>query len=144
MNIEQFAREVISKMTDLEKLKGYFTADAVATGGVLPQPIPVTESLKVTSGLFAGFPDFKIDIKQVLVSGNQATVKVEWSGTQTSMLSLPGFPPIPPTGKKVSVQDAYILTVQGDKVSRFQIDTPAGGGIPGALAQLGVQLPAPR
>jgi len=50
--------------------------------GVLPQPIPAIESIKVTEGLFAGFPDMKIEILSVMVEGNQATVKVKLSGTQ--------------------------------------------------------------
>ena len=119
------------------------TPDAMASGGVLPQPIPAMEAMKVMAGLSTAFPDLKFDVQQVTVNGNQATVKAQWSGTQTGPLSLmPDMPSIPPTGKKVSVQDAYIITVQGDKVSHMQVDSPAGGGIPGALAQLGVKMPA--
>jgi len=40
------------------------------------------------------------------------------------------------------VKDAYIVTAQGDKVSHFQVDSPADGGIPAMLAQLGVKMPA--
>jgi predicted ester cyclase len=111
---------------------------------VLPQAIPALEAIKVTSGLNVAIPDIKFDIQQVTVNGNQATVNVLWSGTQSGPLSLPipGMPTIPPTGKKVSVKDTYVLTVQGDKVSHFHIDTPAGGGIPAMLAQLGVKTPA--
>jgi hypothetical protein len=47
---------------------------------------------------------------------------------------------IPPTGKKVSVKDAYVVTVQGDKVSHFEVNSPADGGIPAALAQIGVKM----
>jgi hypothetical protein len=52
------------------------------------------------------------------------------------------MPTIPATGKKVSVKDSYIITVQGDKVSHFQVDSPADGGIPAAIAQLGVKVPS--
>jgi hypothetical protein len=54
---------------------------------------------------------------------------------------MPGMPTIPPTGKKVSVSDTYVFTVQGDKVSRIHVESPADGGIPAALAQLGVKTP---
>ena len=143
MSVEQVARDVVSNMTNLEKLKTMLTADAMASGGVLPQPIPAMEALKVTGGLTTAFPDLKFDVQQVTVNGDQATVNVQWSGTNTGELSLPipGMQPVPPTGKKVSVKDTYIITVQGDKVSHFTVESPAGGGIPAALAQMGVKTP---
>ena len=143
MSVEQVARDLVSNMNDAEKMKTMVTPDAMASGGVLPQPIPVMEAMKVMAGLTAAFPDLKFDIQQVTVNGNQATVKAQWSGTQTGALSLPmpGMPSIPPTGKKVSVKDAYVITVQGDKVSHMRVESPADGGIPAALAQLGVKMP---
>jgi predicted ester cyclase len=143
MSIEQVARDMVLNIANVDKLKSFFTKDAMASGGVLPMPVPLSESLKVTAGLAVAFPDLKMEIQQVAVKGDQATVTVMWGGTNTGPLNLPvpGMPAIPPTGKKVSVKDIYILTVQGDKVSHFEIATPAGGGIPGAVAQLGVKMP---
>jgi predicted ester cyclase len=105
------------------------------------QPIPVTEAMKLMAGLTSAFPDLKFDIQQVTVNGNQVTVKAQWSGTQTGALGLPGMPSIPPTGKKVSVKDAYVITVQDDKISHMRVESPADGGIPAAIAQLGVKMP---
>jgi predicted ester cyclase len=143
MSVEQVARDFVTKMNDAEKMKDRVTADAVASGGVLPQAIPAMEALKIMSGLTDAIPDLKFDIQQVTVNGNQATVKAQWGGTQTGPLSLPmpGMPTIPPTGKKVSVKDTYVITVQGDKVSHIHVESPADGGIPAALAQLGVKTP---
>jgi predicted ester cyclase len=143
MSVEQVARDFVTNMNDVEKLKGRMTADAVASGGVLPQAIPALEALKIMGGLIAALPDFKFDIQQVTVNGDQATVKVRWSGTQTGPLNLPmpGMPTIPPSGKKVSVKDAYLITVRGDKVSHMHVESPADGGIPAMLAQLGVKTP---
>jgi len=141
MSVEQVARDLVMNMTKGEKLKTMVTADAMASGGILPQPIPMMESMKLLAGLTTAFPDLKFDIQQVTVNGNQAAVKAQWGGTQTGALSLPGMPSIPPTGKKVSVKDAYVITVQGDKVSHIRVESPADGGIPAALAQLGVKMP---
>jgi predicted ester cyclase len=200
MSVEQVARDVVMNMTKIEKVKTMVTADAMASGGLLQQEIPITESLKVTAGLMTAFPDFKIDIQKLTVDGDRAwvkvrwsgtqtgplslpgmqaipatkkkvsvedayvvtvrgdkvshfeiqkltvdgdraSVKVRWSGTQTGPLSLPGMPTIPATGKKVSVEDGYVVTVRGDKVSHFEIQSPADGGIPAAIAQLGVKVP---
>jgi predicted ester cyclase len=131
-------------MSNDEKVKTMVTADAMASGGVLPQPIPVMEAMKVMAGLTTAFPDLKFDIQQVAVNGNQATVKAVWSGTHTGLLSLPmpGMSGIPPTGKKVTVKDAYVITVQGDKVSHMRVESPTDGSIPAALAQLGVKMPS--
>jgi predicted ester cyclase len=143
MSVEQVARDFVTKMNDPEKMKGLITPDAMASGGVLPQPLPALEALKMISGLTAGIPDLKYDIKEVTVHGNEATVKAQWSGTHSGSLNLPmpGMSALPPTGKKVSVKDTYILTVRGDKVAHIRVDSPADGGIPAALAQLGVKTP---
>ena len=40
MTVEQVARDIVLNMTNAEKVKAMVTADAKASGGVLPQPIP--------------------------------------------------------------------------------------------------------
>ncbi len=143
MTVEQVARDLISNMTKLEKVRTMLTPDAMSSGGVLPQAMPALEAFKMVDGLNAAFPDLKVEVQQVTVNGNQATVNVKMSGTNTGLLSLPmpGMPSLPPTGKKVSVPDKFIVTVQGDKVSHLQVDSPADGGIPAMLGQLGVKMP---
>jgi hypothetical protein len=144
MTVEQVARDFVSHMNDAGKIKTMVTADAMASGGVLPQPIPVMEAMKVMDELTTAFPDLKFVVQQVTVNGNQATVKAVWSGKNTGSLSLPmpGMSTIPATGRIVAVKDTYILTVQGDKVSHMQVESPADGGIPTALKQLGVKAPS--
>jgi predicted ester cyclase len=95
------------------------------------------------SALKTAFPDLKFDIQNVAVKGNQATVQAIWSGTNKGPLNLPmpGVPSLPPTGKQVSVKDTYIVTLEGDKVCRIEVDSPPDGGIPAALAQIGVTVP---
>jgi hypothetical protein len=143
MSVEQVARDFVASLNDPEKLKGLITADAVVSGGVLPQPAPMMEAMGIMGGLATAMPDLSIDIDQVTVSGNDATVKVHLSGTQSGPLSLPlpGMPTVPPTGKEALVKDAFVITVQGDKVSHMHVESPVDGGIPGVLAQLGVKFP---
>src|SRR5215211_554934 len=107
MSVEQVARDFIANMTDVEATKARLTADAMASGGVLPQPMPALEAFKIVAGLTSGFPDLKFDVEQVTVDGNKAKVDVQVSGTNTGSLSLPmpGLPEsIPPTGKKASAK----------------------------------------
>jgi predicted ester cyclase len=143
MSVEQIARDFITKLNDVNAAESYLTPDAVSAGGVLPQPIPAKEAIGMLSALKTAFPDLKFDIQNVAVKGNQATVEAVWSGTNKGPVNLPmpGMPTIPPTGKQVSVKDTYIVTVQGDKVSRIEVDSPPDGGIPAALAQIGAKVP---
>ena len=71
MSFEQVARDLVSNMINPEKVKAMVTTDAMASGGVLPQPIPVMDAMKIVAGLTAAFPDFKMDIQQVTVNGDQ-------------------------------------------------------------------------
>ena len=143
MSVEQIASDFIIKLNDVNAAEAYLTPDAVAAGGVLPQPIPAKEAIRLMSALNTAFPDLKFDVQNVTVEGDQATVQAVWSGTHNGPLNmpLPGLPSIPPTGKGVSVKDLYIVTVQGDKVSRIEVNSPPDGGIPAALGQIGVTVP---
>jgi predicted ester cyclase len=144
MSVEQVARDFVSNMKDLQKIQSMLTPDAMVDGGVLPQPMPAMEAFQIVSGLYSALPDLKFDIQQVTVNGNQATVDILWHGTQTKTFTppMPGMMPIPATGKAVSVKDKFIITVQGDKVSHMTVDSPADGGIPAALGQMGAKPPS--
>ena len=141
MNVEQIARDFITMMNDVNAAESYLTPDAVAAGGVLPQPIPAKKAISLMSALNTAFPDLKFDIQNVTVEGDRATVQAVWSGTNNGDLNMLGMPSVPATGKQVSVKDAYIVTVQGDKVSRIEVNSPPDGGIPAALGQIGVAVP---
>ena len=141
MDVEQIASDFITKLNDVNAAESYLTPDAVAAGGVLPQPIPAKEAISLMSALNTAFPDLKFDIQNVTINGNQATVQAVWSGTNNGDLNMPGMPSIPATGKNVSVKDTYIVTVEGDKVSRIEVNSPPDGGIPAALGQIGVKVP---
>ncbi len=143
MNPEQIARDIVVNMGDEARVKSLLAPGAMASGGVLPKPMPAADAFNMIAGLKGGFPDLRFEAREVKVNGDQVTVKAQVSGTNTGALSLPmpGIPSIPATGKKVSVPDAYVITVKGDKVTDLRIDSPANGGIPAMLTQLGVKLP---
>ncbi len=144
MSVEQIARDFIMHMGEGERMKSIVTADAMASGGILPQPIPIEQAMMVMDAFNAAYPDLRFDVQQVTVNGNQATVHVVLNGKNTGTLALPvpGMAPIPPTGKTVAVKDTFIVTVQGDKVSHMEVASPPDGGIPSMLAQLGVNMPS--
>ena len=141
MSVEQIASDFITKMNNVNEAESYLMPDAVAAGGILPQPIPAKEAMALMSALNSAFPDLKLEIQNVTVKGNQATVQAVWGGTNNGDLNMPGMPSIPATGKQVSVKDTYVVTVDGDKVSRIEVASPPDGGIPAALNQIGVKAP---
>jgi predicted ester cyclase len=146
MSVEQVAREVVMNMMNPAKVSGLLAPNAMASGGIFPpgQEMPMSDATKRMGSFTTAFPDVKFEIQQVTVRGNEATVKAKWSGTNTGpfAIPLPGMPNVPATGKKVSVDDVYVVTVEGDKVTHMRVDSPAGGGVPGALKQLGINMPA--
>lgn len=118
----------------------YATHDATANGGILPQEIPLVAALQVMGGLYGGISDFNVVIQNIEEQGNTVAVEFQWGGTHDGALNLTpaGLPMIPPTGKPIWVDDLFIFTFTGNKISAVKVDSPIGGGIPGALAQVNV------
>ncbi|MGE5073067.1 MAG: ester cyclase [Anaerolineae bacterium] len=144
MSVEEVAREFVSKMTDEAAVRDVLAPDATVSGGILPAAMPAMEAFRMIGGLQSGFPDIRFEPQNVSVNGDQATVDVKITGTNTGAVTLPvpGMAgSIPPTGRKVSVMDRFVITVRGDKIAQMYVDSPAGGGIPGVLEQLGVNRP---
>jgi hypothetical protein len=143
MSVEQVARDFIMNMKDPSQAQSMLTPDATFGGGILPGLVPAAEAFSIIKNLITAFPDLKFDILQVAVNGNDALVNVVWSGTNTGPLAMPmpGLAAIQPTGKQVAVKDAYRISVMGDKVSKMMVESPADGGIPAAMKQMGVNLP---
>lgn len=142
MSVEQVARDFVSNMANETKVKALLSPDAMVSGGLIPKPMPAMEAFSIIGGLSTAMPDLKFDIQHVVVKDDEAIVHATWSGTQTGPLTLmAGMPTIPATGKKVSVKDTYVVHVKNDKVTHMHVESPDDGGIPGALKQLGVQMP---
>ncbi|GAC1362061.1 MAG: hypothetical protein NVSMB38_45360 [Ktedonobacteraceae bacterium] len=61
-----------------------------------------------------GFPDAFWHVDEMFVADDKVVTRWTASGTHTAELS--GNPPIPPTGKKVSVAGVWIHRVAGGKI----------------------------
>jgi hypothetical protein len=102
------------------------------------------EFLAIQSAMQAGIPDWKVNASDFKENGDKVSVVFQITGTQTAELKLPmpGMPPIPPTGKRVSLpKEPTTFTVKDGKVTRIESAGVPGGGVMGLLAQLGVPLP---
>ena len=89
-------------------------------------------------------PDWAFNISKVEDKGNVVRFTIQISGTQTNALDLSamGFLVIPATGIRVQLPTEHVeVTVRGNQVSGVHVDPVQGGGVPGILSQLGVQMP---
>jgi predicted ester cyclase len=126
---------------DAAAMGSLLSEDFVLTGPV-PQPLNKHEFIGFMQAIMTAFPDFKFNEGAVEEHGGHYVVKSRISGTHTGTLTLPGMPPVPATGKKVHLpEEPQTYTVTNGKVSKIQVADVPGGGVPGLLAQIGVQMP---
>jgi predicted ester cyclase len=110
--------------------------------GVTPQPLGTQEYLGFMHAVTTAFPDFTFNETGAEESGDAVTIKHHITGTHTGSLNLPGMPPIPATGKKVTLpEEKSHFTFKDGKIAKYLGEPAPNGGLPGMLKQLGVQLP---
>lgn len=125
------------------KLADILSEDMLFAGPV-PVPIVKREYVALQTALVAAMPDWKFNLTDLKQDGEQVTFTIQITGTQTRELDLPmlGLPKLPATGKHVSMpKEPVTITLKDGKVSRIEATSVPGGGVPGVLAQLGVQMP---
>ena len=121
-------------------------ADDMVFAGPVPRPLGKREFVEMQTSLMAAMPDWKFNASDFKQSGDQVTVVMHISGTNTGELNLPmpGLMKIPPTGKHVSLpNEPTTFTVKNGKIARIEARSSPDTGVPGILAQLGVPIPMP-
>jgi hypothetical protein len=127
----------------LSKFADMLTEDLVFSGPV-PEPIGKREYVGLITALVAAIPDWKFNGKDFKQIGDKVTVTVQVTGTQTGELKipLPGFPKVPATRKRISLdKQPTTFTIKSNKICRIEAEPSARTGVPGILAQLGVAMP---
>lgn len=110
--------------------------------GPLPQPLGKQEFLGLMHILHVAMPDFAFNVSSFEEQGNTVIARSHITGTHTGVLALPGMPPLPATGKKVSLpEEVQTYTLKDGVIQQLITDARPDAGIPGMLAQLGVPLP---
>lgn len=93
--------------------------EGLAPGAVDHQEPPGTDfnrHLKqAITALRTAFPDLHFEINHVAANGDMVAFHSTMTGTHLGMMQLPHVPPVPPTGKKVSVQHMHFLRVVDGK-----------------------------
>lgn len=119
-----------------DTVAGYLADDFRFTGGTagaLDKP----GYLALQKAWFAAAPDYHATLENVRDEGDTGHGTVTVSGTQTQPLAMPGLPPIPATGKHISVTFEMDVKWRGDQLTEMNLKQVG----PGLLEQLGVQLP---
>jgi steroid delta-isomerase-like uncharacterized protein len=89
-----------------------FSADHSYQDPALPGIPPGPAGMKIVVGTYqTSFPDAFWRVDDMLVADDQVVTR--WTGSGTHKAELPGNPPIPATGKHVSVQGVWIHRVAG-------------------------------
>ncbi len=85
----------------------------VATGAVARGPEGFRAFLE---GWATAFPDSRVEVTNVLASGDQVTVEFMGRGTHTGPLQTPGGA-VPGTGRRVEIHFCDVIKMQGGKVA---------------------------
>jgi len=128
---------------DFAKLEG-LVADDFSMSGPVPMPVGKREFVGLMMALRQAMPDWKFNPGDYQENGDEVTVPFQITGTHTGelQLPLPGLPPIPATGTRVSLpNEPSTFTVKDGKLAKLEVADIPGGGVMGILSQLGVNLP---
>lgn len=129
---------------DFEKAASFLADEFVFTGPV-PQPIGKHEFIAIQNAFESAFEDWSFNSHDEVEQGDKVIAAVQITGTHTRdlVLPMPGMPTIPATNKKISLPEEHLeFTFIGEKIVSLSSDNVPGGGVPGVLQQIGVQLPA--
>lgn len=140
--------------TDLVKqgLAAWSSGDSAALGSMLtddytfsgptPQPLDKSAFLGLHRALISAIPDWTFTASDFREEGDKVYVNMAISGTHTGTLAaIPGVPPVPATGKKVSVgPDPAVFTVRGNQICQQVVNVSPTSGVAGIYAQVGAPL----
>ena len=117
--LEKQARDSLKAWNahDVDKILSEWTDDCiredVALGTLYRGKAEVRATLESE---FSAFPDFKLEFKSVIASGDRVATEWVTTGTFKGVLTLVG---IQPTGKAFSLRGVSIVEMRGDKIKRF-------------------------
>ncbi|MCU7495670.1 MAG: ester cyclase [Ignavibacteria bacterium] len=111
--------------------------------GVAPDTLDASGFMSIHRALGNGIPDFRFNYEFLKEKGGAVNVRFHITGTHTKSMPAPyaGLRTIAPTNKSVNMPDEQVeFTVRDNKIQKLQVTHVEGGGLPGLLKQIGVDL----
>ncbi len=125
--VEEFNERDVSKVVE------QYATDAVFQVPVLDAPLRGKDAIRsYLTGLFTAFPDWSMDLKKVIIQGNEVVLVNTVQGTHTGPYTGSDGQPVVPTNEKVAQQQLtrVVINEQG-KISLFH-----SFGNPGKMKRL--------
>ena len=126
-------RRIYDELWNERKLE--IAEDLIAEGatnydtGLLPMSFGPEEMKGTIRMVTAAFPDNRHEVKEVIAEGDRVVLRCTLSGTHEGP-----FMGIPPTGRRIEVNEIHIYRLKGGKA----VEHRAGRDDLGAMRQLGV------
>jgi len=115
----QFAKEAIAAINahDITSYLKYVDESYIGESETVPGPIHGHAGLRqMLTTMFQAFPDFHLEVEEIIASGNQVVNRVIVSGTHKG-----DFAGIAPTNKKAKWHACNVLELRNGKAIRSRI-----------------------
>jgi steroid delta-isomerase-like uncharacterized protein len=96
---------------DLAMIKSNIGQDYVLHLADGTEIVGADQYIKFVNALVAAIPDIKYKVEDIVADGDIIAIRASFTGTNTGPLR-----GIPPTGRKVSMREAFFVRLEGDKV----------------------------
>jgi hypothetical protein len=145
--VKQF---MIALETQEFTLASDYLADDFTYTGMLPRPLNKKQFITLMKELKYGMPNMSLNVRDIRETSNElkqeqnAECTVQLTGTQSNAMELVplSLPTIPETNRRIILPpEQWRFTIMNDKISAIFVPPVSGGGIPGLLQQLGIDIP---
>ncbi len=108
--VERFYEEVVNERR-LEAIDELLSEDFVHNGERRGRD----GQRRTYEAFFAGFPDLRSEVVEILAAGNSVGVHRRWAGTHEGP-----FQGVEPTGRRVEFESTAILTLRGGQIAEYR------------------------
>lgn len=144
------SQAVVQKFIEAFQAKDYATCQEYMSedfqfSGPVPQPQSAQQWMGTIKGMNAAIPDIDYHLSITGAHDDHVHTQTQLAGTHTAEwdLSPMGLGVIPATNKAFSnPAEAGTMTVRDGKITSYKIQSLPGGGLPGILTQLGIEMPS--
>ena len=126
-----------------------YLADDFTYTGLVPRPLNKRQFIALVKELRYGMPNLSFNFRDIheveqLMGVQEVEGVIQMTGTQSNIMELVplSLPPIPETNRSITLPEEHLtFTIENDKIRSIVVQPVTGGGIPGLLAQLGIDAP---